>query len=148
MTRAVRLSIILLRLAMGALLFYSGLTRVFDSSTSLPQPLVSAFLPELYHWLGDPGRLSMVNAVYEWVMLLVGLLLLLGLMTRLASFLAIILALFSYLPSLPNSPRFALNESLIYILVYILLITSKAGLYLGMDKYVTFSLFHRKHKHP
>jgi uncharacterized membrane protein YphA (DoxX/SURF4 family) len=144
MNRSLRLSIILLRIAMGGLLFYSGLTKVFDAALSLPKPLISAFLPDLYFWLGAPDRLSSVNTLYEWALVVVGFLLLIGLLTRTASIAAMVLVLFSYLPSLPSSAHFALNENLIYILVLLTLMTARAGQFMGMDKYFKFSFLNHK----
>lgn len=138
MTRAQRLVLVLLRLALGGIFLYSGLTGILSNSLAIPHPLVSALLPDFYHWVGSPARLMLVNTIYEWSLLVVGLLILTGFLTYFASIAGIILILFTYLPTFSGSLEHALNADLIYILVFVLLIVSRAGSVFGLDRYFRF----------
>lgn len=105
-------------------------------------------MPGLYNWLGNlsaAASMTWLHPFAQWAFLVIGACLILGFLTRLASFAAIILLLASYLPgininySISSIAQF-INDELIIIICLLLLIAAKAGRYLGFDAFFHFSL--------
>src|SRR3989344_2109029 len=104
-----KLSIFLLRISLGWLLFYAGITKVLDPAWSAVGYLNAAkTFPDLFHWFASPGILPITNFVNVWGLTILGACLILGLGVRLTGVLAAILMLLYYLPILdfpyPNTP--------------------------------------------
>ena len=62
---------------------------------------------------------------------------------RLAALAGMFFVLMSYLP-LFGSRDTLLNESLIHTAALLVLVTGRAGYYFGLDKFLKFSLWHRR----
>ncbi len=131
--------IFLLRISMGVMFFYAGITKVLDSTWTAAGYLQGAqtFAP-LYNWLLQPNILPVVNFINQWGLLLLGLALISGLFIRYTAWLAALLMLLYYIPVL-NFPyvsqhAFLVDEHIIYILVLILLAVTKSGKIFGLDK--------------
>jgi thiosulfate dehydrogenase [quinone] large subunit len=72
---------LLLRIALGWLFFYAGLSKVLDPAWSAAPFLAKATtLPSLFAWLASPGILPVTNALNAWGLLLLGASLLVRLM--------------------------------------------------------------------
>jgi uncharacterized membrane protein YphA (DoxX/SURF4 family) len=136
MNHSLRLSILLLRLALGLSFFYLGWTVLFDRA--LAGSLGSRSLPGLSGWLAAaPSPIASIpSSVFAWVMLVVGVLIVVGFLTRIASFAAIAIVLASLLPSInftAFNPTQLVNDEVIVLFALLVLIFGKAGHYLGVD---------------
>jgi uncharacterized membrane protein YphA (DoxX/SURF4 family) len=145
---SLRLALFFLRVVFGLSFFYLGWTTLF--SHALVAQLHQHSLSGLYLWLsGGSGTpiASIPASVFAWIFLVVGILLILGLFTRIAALIAIILILANWLPFVSFSTGFnpaqIVNDNLIFCFALIVLILGHAGTYLGLDKFIRWS---RKHK--
>jgi uncharacterized membrane protein YphA (DoxX/SURF4 family) len=139
-----RLSIFFLRIAIGLNFIYLGWTALFDRP--LATNLSGHSLNSLYGWLSSPNSLSWLPTAAAWAFLVIGVCLVLGLFTRLASLLGIVLVLASYLPTISFSQfntAQLVNDELIIFFCLLILIFGRAGTYLGIDKFLRWS---RRHK--
>lgn len=130
----------LLRISLGVLFFYAGITKIMDSSWSAAGYLKSAkTFPEFYNFLLQPNLLPIVNFINEWGLTLLGTALLLGVFVRLASWLGSLLMFLYYLPVL-NFPfvgqhSFLADDHVIYIFSLLLLGSLRAGRFWGLEKW-------------
>lgn len=138
MNKLQKISIFLLRVALGLLFFYAGITKVLDPKWSAAGYLESAkTLPGLFHWFANAQNIGWINFVNEWGLTFVGLSLILGVFVRWASFGGMLLMALYYLPILqfpyiaPHS--FLVDEHIIYLLIFVLLYTFQAGRAWGLD---------------
>ncbi len=138
-----RVSLLLMRLGLGVLFFYAGITKVLNPKWTAAGYLQGAqTFRGFYAWLASPANIGWVNFMNEWGLTLLGLSLFFGLLVRFSAPLgALIMALY-YLPSL-NFPYvgqhyFLVDEHVIFILCLALLYFTRAGEYFGLDKYVRF----------
>lgn len=140
MTQSQRVTVVALRLSLGWLFFYSGITKVLNPEWSAAGYLQGAktFTP-LYQWLLQPEVLPVVNFLNEWGQLLLGIALLLGVFVRLSGVLGVILMLLYYLPVLdfPYIGRnaFIVDEHVIYALALLVLATFRAGRVWGLENW-------------
>jgi thiosulfate dehydrogenase [quinone] large subunit len=145
---SLRVIIFLLRVALGLNFFYLGFSALFNPT--LGKTVSARSFGNLYTWLAAPataaGQGNWIQPVAQWAFLIIGICLMLGLLTRLASIAGIVLALFSYLPTLSfaafNIAQF-INDEVIVVICLLIIIFSNAGNYLGLD---TFIHFHRPAK--
>ena len=127
-----------LRLSLGWLFFYSGITKVFDASWSAAGYLAGAkTFPALFQWFASPANIGWVNFLNEWGLTLIGAALLAGLFVRLASFAGVLLMALYYLSALdfpyPNAHSFIVDEHVIYALILFFFAFSNAGVFYGLD---------------
>ena len=141
-----RLIILLLRVSLGLSFFYLGFTSLFNPQLGLV--LQGRSVPGLYNWLGSlsaAAAMTWLHPFAQWAFMIIGALLVLGFLTRVSSFIAIMLLLASYLPglninySLSSVAQF-INDELIIIVCLLLLIAAKAGQYVGLDAFFHFSV--------
>ena len=131
-------ALLVLRLSLGWLLFYAGITKIFDADWTAAGYLAGAkTFPALFHWFALPVNIGWVNFVNEWGLALVGLLLLLGLYTRYAAIAGVVFMALYYLPVLdfpyPNAHSFLVDEHVIYALVLFFLAFTESGRVYGLD---------------
>lgn len=130
-------SIILLRIALGILMFYSGITKIFASE----KWSATYFLENVAYGPFKDFFLNFANSattdfLVMWGLTLIGLALIFGLLTRLASFFGIVIMLLFYFSTFP--PEHGLvDEHIIYALVFLFLIAVRVGNIFGLDKYAT-----------
>lgn len=139
-SKGFKISIFLLRLAVGWLFFYAGLTKILSPNWSAVGYLKSAkTFPSFYNWLASQATLPVVNFLNKWGLLLIGLSLILGLFTRLGSLAGILLMLLYYFPTLqfpyPNPHSLIVDEHIIYALVFLLFVFVKPGQFFGLEKW-------------
>jgi thiosulfate dehydrogenase [quinone] large subunit len=147
-----KLSLFSLRIAMGWLLFYAGITKLVNPDWSAAGYLNNAkMFPEFYAWLASPQILPFINFINEWGLTLLGVSLLLGAFVRLSSLGGALLMLmyyfpvvemkpFEFLPALvlPHTATSVLVDShIIYILALLLLSAFAAGRTWGLDNMVS-----------
>lgn len=138
-----KLILLFLRLSLGWIFLYSGITKIMDPSWSAAGYLKSAqTLPSLFHWFAGPENIAWVNFLNVWGQTLVGLALVLGVFIRPAAVSGILLMILYYLPILhfPYAGRgttsFLIDQHVIFILVFLLLWASDAGKYWGLKSVV------------
>lgn len=136
-----KIALLLLRIAIGWIMFYSGITKILNPDWSSIGYLENAKTFEgLYAWLAQTNILPIINFVNEWALLLLGVSLILGIFVRLSSLLGTVLMLLYYLPGLtfpyiePHS--FIIDEHIIYILVMLVFVATKAGRMWGLDAWL------------
>lgn len=140
MNQASKLSLFLLRIAMGWLMFYAGITKVINPAWSAAGYLNSAktFTP-FFQWLASPANIAWVNFLNEWGLTLLGVSLILGIAVRLSSILGAVLMLLYYFPILdfpyPNPHSFLVDEHIIYAAVLLFLASFRAGRIWGLENW-------------
>ena len=139
MTSNQKVSMFLLRLTMGWLFFYAGITKVLDPAWSAVGYLGGAQnFTGFFEWLTRPAVLPMVNFINEWGLTLLGVSLILGVGVRLASILGALLMVLYYLPlsfPYPNAHSLVVDEHIIYAAALLLLASLRAGRYLGLENW-------------
>ncbi len=134
------LSIFFLRMTMGWMYFYAGITKVLDPAWSSSGYLKGAkTFAFLYQWMLDPNILPYIDFLNKWGLTLLGISLLLGIMVRLSSALGAGLMFLYYLPLLagiyPNANSVLVDQHIIYIGVLLLLGVFRAGRIWGLEEW-------------
>ena len=140
MTKFHKISLFFLRISMGWLFFWAGITKVLDPTWSAAGYLQGAkTFTNFYLWLTTPGLLSLTNFVNEWGLTLLGATLILGVFVRLSSVLGAMLMLLYYFPILqfpyPNVHSFIVDEHIIYISVLLFFAATRAGRVWGLERW-------------
>jgi thiosulfate dehydrogenase [quinone] large subunit len=143
------IAITVLRVVVGWHFLYEGLAKLTSDTWSSAGYLKQARGPfaELFKWLASqPNLLDAANLVTMWGLTIVGLLLILGLFTRLASVGAIgFLVLFyfanppfvGYFYSLPAEGSYLLvNKNLVELCALIVILVTRSGRFAGLDRIV------------
>ncbi len=135
-----KLFLVLLRLSMGWMMFYAGITKVIDPTWSAAGYLTSAkTFSGLFAWFASPGILPVVNFVNEWGLTLLGISLIFGIGVRLSSILGAVLMLLYYLPILdfpyPNPHAYLVDEHVIYFFVLFYFASVRAGRIGGLENW-------------
>ena len=129
--------VLLLRLAMGWMMLYAGITKVLDPGWSAAGYLKSAkTFVGFYQWLAQPDIIPFINFINEWGLTLLGVSLILGIFVRLSSLLGVLLMLLYYIPvlSFPYVGHgYIVDEHVIYALVLLFFAASRAGRIWGLD---------------
>lgn len=138
MTAGQRYALFALRISLGWLFFYAGVTKVLNPDWSAAGYLQSAkTLTGLYHWFAQPGVLPIVNFINEWGALLIGVSLLLGIFVRLSTTAGALLMLLYYVPVLEfpyiGQNSFLIDEHIIYAAALLLLGSLSAGRVWGLE---------------
>lgn len=139
MTKLQRVSLFVLRVGLGWVFFWAGITKVLNPAWSAGGFLKGAkTFPALFHWFSSPGVLPITNFLNEWGLTLLGVSLILGIFVRWSAPFGIALMALYYLPILqfpyPNVNSFIIDEHIIYIAVLIALYAFNAGQYWGLEK--------------
>jgi uncharacterized membrane protein YphA (DoxX/SURF4 family) len=138
--------IAVLRIIIGWHFLYEGLVKVADPSWSAAGYLEQSryILPGLFHWMAEtPGVLAVINFINIWGLILIGLGLFLGFLTRAAAIAgAAILALY-YLANPPfvtssygaglEGHYLLVDKNLIEAVTLIIIAIFPSGLYIGID---------------
>lgn len=134
-----KILLFLLRVGMGWIFFYSGITKIFDSKWSSKSFLLQAkTFPELFRWFASPANIGWVDFLNKWGELAIGAALILGVFMGIAAFSGILLMVLYYLPGLSfpfvGTSFYIVDEHIIYILVLLLLARLKAGKIFGLSQ--------------
>ncbi len=140
MTQFQKISLVSLRLSLGWLFFYAGITKVLNPEWSAAGYLQGAkTFAGLYQWFLQPTILPTINFLNEWGMLLLGMALLLGVFMRLGAIAGAVLMLLYYLPVLEfpyiGKNSFIIDEHIIYALALLLLAAFQAGRVWGLESW-------------
>jgi thiosulfate dehydrogenase [quinone] large subunit len=138
MTMYQNISLLALRLSLGWLFLYAGVTKVLDASWSAGGYLAGAkTFVGFYAWLGSPGILPAVNFLNEWGQVLIGASLILGIAVRLSSIAGAGMMILYYLPILdfpyPNPHSLIVDEHVVYIAGLAVLAAFRAGRVWGLE---------------
>lgn len=121
MTNAQKVFFVALRVALGALFLYAGVTKVIDPTWSAAGYISGAKnFTGFYQLLLDPGILPIVNLLNAWGLTLLGVSLISGLLVRLSSVLGAVLMLLYYfaLPfPQPDAHSLIVDNHIIYALI-------------------------------
>lgn len=138
MTNSTKIFLFLLRVSLGCMFLYAGLSKLLTPGWSAAGYLNTAqSFPWFYHWLSAPTQIGFISALNEWSLLLLGISLILGLFVRVSTALGTLLMLLYYFPIL-NFPLvgknyFLVDDHIIFIVCLLLLNTVRAGRYWGLD---------------
>jgi len=139
MTKSQKISLFLLRISLGWLFFYAGITKVFNPEWSAAGYLQGAkTFAGFYQWLLQPEILPIVNFLNEWGLTLLGVALILGVFVRLSSVLGAILMLMYYFPALEFpyiGHSYIVDEHIIYVLILLLFANLRAGRVWGLENW-------------
>lgn len=140
MTQFQKISLFLLRISMGWLMFYAGITKLLDPQWSAAGYLRGAkTFAGFYAWFLQPNVLPIVNFVNEWGLTLLGASLILGIAVRLSSLLGTVLMLLYYFPVLqfPYIPphSYLVDDHIIDALVLLFLAAIRAGRAWGLERW-------------
>lgn len=138
MNKNISALVLLLRLSLGVLFFYTGLIKVLAVNWSAGGYLNSAkTFAGLYQWFGNAQNVGWVSTLNEWGLMLIGLSLLTGLFVRWSSLGGATLMVLYYFPVLSfpfiGLHSYLVDEHIIYALVFILFFMIHAGEYFGLD---------------
>lgn len=139
MTKFQKVSLFLLRVSLGCMFLYAGLSQVLDPSWSAQGYLTAAKgFSGFYNWLAGPGMLPIINFTNEWGLTLLGVSLILGLFVRISAPLGAVLMLLYYVAlgfPYPNAHAFIVDEHIIYICALLYLTAIQAGQTWGLDSW-------------
>ncbi len=132
MTQSQKVSLFILRISMGWLFLYAGVTKLLNPAWSSAGYIGNAkTFVSFYQWLLSPSLLPIINLVNEWGLTLLGISLILGIAVRISSVLGAALMMMYYFVILefpyPNLHSYIVDEHIIYALVLIFLATIRAG---------------------
>ena len=135
-----KMSLFLLRVSLGGLYFYAGITKVMTPNWSAARYLQGAkTFTWFYQALLGSSLMPLVNFLNEWGLTLLGVSLILGIFVRLSSWLGIILMFLYYFVVLqfpyvaPHS--FIVDDHIIYSAGLLVLIAFSAGRIWGLDSW-------------
>ena len=142
-------SLFLLRIAMGWLFLYSGITKLLNPEWSAVGYLTSAkTFPAFYKMLAGPEYLDWINFLNIWGLTIIGAMLILGIGVFLASLGGFALMILYYFPVLEfpyiGAHSYMVDEHIIYALVFLVLILFSAGQYFGIDGFFWKSVLPNK----
>ena len=140
MSKFQKVSLVLLRVATGWLMFYAGITKILDPAWSAAGYLGNAkTFSGFYEWFLQPPLLPITNFINEWGLTLLGVSLILGIGVRLSSVLGAALMLLYYFPVLefPYIPphSYIVDDHVIYALVLLFFAAVKAGRTWGLENW-------------
>lgn len=137
MTRSEKISLLLLRVSLGWLFLYSGITKILNPEWSSLKYLEGAkMFTGFFAWMTQPSVLSVIDLMNEWGQLLLGISLILGIAVRLSTTLGAILMALYYMAlpfPYPNPQSFIIDQHIIYALVMIYLGAIHAGRVYGLE---------------
>jgi uncharacterized membrane protein YphA (DoxX/SURF4 family) len=114
-----RIIITIIRAAIGWHFLYEGCIKLFADNWSAESFLnnTQSFLSGFYHWLAaSPGRLTVIDFLNVWGLVLIGLALLLGVFVRLASLAGALLLALYYFAYPPFGASLLTSDGSVYII--------------------------------
>ena len=137
MTSPQKFFLFLLRVTVGWMFFYAGITKVFDPQWSAEGYLKGA---KAFTWffqiILDPSVLPIINFMNKWGLTLLGISLVLGLFVRFISLLGVLLMALYYIAlgfPYPNPHSYIVDEHIIYLSIFLFSAAIKAGRVFGLD---------------
>jgi thiosulfate dehydrogenase [quinone] large subunit len=156
LSRGPMIAITLLRVIVGWHFLYEGVAKLMSPSWSAASYLKQARGPSagFFHWLAsEPNLLANVDVITMWGLTVVGIFLVLGLFTRLASLVAIGFILLFYLCNPPFVGYFyaiptegsylIVNKNLVELCALVVILVTGSGRFAGLDR-ILHALFARR----
>ncbi len=139
MDKYAKLFLFLTRISLGWMFFYSGLTKILDSTWTSEGYITNAkVFSGFYTWLASPSLLPVVDFMNEWGLTLLGISLILGLFVRLSSVLGALLMLLYYIPQgfpYPNDYALIVDDHIIFIFLLLYFAAIRAGRTWGLEDF-------------
>ena len=146
-----------LRILIGWHFLYEGLLKLGDPTWTAAGYLEQSryILPGLFHWMAEsPGVLAFVDFVNIWGQIFIGLGLMLGLFTRIASIAGAVLLAMFYLANPPfitstygsglEGHYLFIDKNLIECIALVAVALLPTGHYLGLDKLLSEFIFRKR----
>jgi thiosulfate dehydrogenase [quinone] large subunit len=138
MTKSQKISLFLLRIALGFLFLYAGFSKIIDPAWTAESYIKGAHtLTSLYAWLALPQNIIWVDFLNQWGLFLVGAALVIGLAVRSASVFGMLIMALYYIPILKfpyiGANGYIVDDHIIFILIFAVMIAFHAGSYWGLD---------------
>ncbi len=140
MNKTSKIALVSLRVALGWLMFYAGITKLLNPEWSAAGFLAGAkTFAGFFQWFASPEILPVTNFLNEWGLTLIGASLILGIFVRISSISGILLMILYYLPTLTfpyvGTSSFIVDQHVIFSLVFVLLASMRAGRYYGLENW-------------
>jgi len=142
--------LVVLRLAIGWHFLYEGISKIQNPNWSSVGYLLDSegFLAGFFHSLaGNPGAMEVIDFLNIWGLTLIGLGLMLGFLTQIATIAGILLLLFYYLSHpaiigadyvIPSEGNYLwINKTLIEMFALWVLYLFPTGTKIGLDRFLT-----------
>ena len=149
LSTAQMVTVVALRVLIGWHFLYEGLSKLTSDGWSAKGFLLQARGPlaEVFRWMAaDPERLEIVNQLNMWGLTLIGLGLILGCLTRLASAAGILVILLFYLCnppfvgyfySIPTEGSYLIvNKNLVELAALAVVLVTGSGRAAGLDRII------------
>lgn len=141
MTKFGKTSLFLLRISLGWLFFYAGITKIVNPEWSSKGYLAGAkTFAWFYHALTGPGILPFIDFMNEWGLTLIGLSLILGVFVRISAWAGALLMLLYYLPVLEfpliGTHSYIVDEHVVYMFALLVLGAFRAGRVWGLGSLI------------
>ena len=149
LTRLQMTTVVILRVVIGWHFLYEGVAKLTKPDWSAAGFLKQARGPlaDLFHWMAaDPDRLAIVNQMNMWGLTAIGLGLVLGCFTRLASAAGILIILLFYLCNPPFPGYFysipmegsyvVVNKNLVELVGLAVILVTGSGRVAGLDRII------------
>ena len=160
LSRSAMIAITVLRVVVGWHFLYEGIAKLTSSSWSAAGYLRASRGPfaALFRWIaGHPQMLDNANLITMYGLTVVGVLLMLGLLTRLAATGGIAFILLFYLCNPPFVGYFytiptegsylIVNKNVVELCALAVILLTRSGLFAGLDRLVHGLVF-RRTRHP
>jgi thiosulfate dehydrogenase [quinone] large subunit len=132
-----KFSLFALRIAMGWMFFYAGITKVMNPEwTALGYLKGAKMMTGMYEFFMSPQILPIINFINAWGLTLLGVSLILGVLVRVSAPLGMLLMLMYYLAlgfPHPNPNSYIVDQHVIYIASLFVLFAFNAGRIWGID---------------
>lgn len=125
----------ILRVLMGLLMLAAGLEKLFAKRWSAKEFLANAnwVFADWYHSLAGKRWVDVLNM---WGLTMAGAALILGAFVKIAGLASAVMMLLYYFAYKPKSPYLVFKETLIYAFLFVILASSGAGFYFGLDTFL------------
>jgi thiosulfate dehydrogenase [quinone] large subunit len=156
LSRTAMVAITLLRVVVGWHFLYEGIAKLTSPSWSAAGYMKVSRGPfaAFFHWIaGQPQLLDKANLITMYGLAIVGVLLILGLFTRLAAIGGIGFVLLFYLCnppfvgyfySIPTEGSYLIvNKNLVEVCALAVILTTRSGLFAGLDRILHGLMFRR-----
>lgn len=133
-----------LRIALGWLFFYAGITKILNPAWSAKGYLLgSKTFAGFYAWLASDAVLPIVDFLNEWGLTLIGVSLIVGAFVRLSSLLGALMMILYWFPVL-DFPKvehgYLVDDHVVYAAAMLYFAAAKAGRTCGLEARVAKAL--------
>jgi thiosulfate dehydrogenase [quinone] large subunit len=159
LSRGALIAITLLRVVVGWHFLYEGIAKLTSPSWSAAGYLKQARGPfaDLFRWLAsEPNLLANADLITSWGLTVVGVFLIMGLFTRLASLAGIAFILLFYLCnppfvgyfySIPTEGSYlVVNKNVVELCALIVILVTGSGRFAGLDRILHALFAHRRRR--